>query len=71
MKAQEDAELLKSVVSPLEEEISNLKAQLDEARGAALRASVRLVVHCLDSIVIFTLCLIDMFCFVMFECEIT
>jgi len=37
-QAQEDAELLKSVVSPLEEEISSLKAQLDEARGTHVKA---------------------------------
>ena len=40
LKAQEDAELLKSVVSPLEEEISNLKAQLDEARAANVKACI-------------------------------
>ena len=44
VKAQEDAELLKSVVSPLEEEIIDLKAQLDEARAAAVRASVKVAV---------------------------
>ena len=45
VKAQEDAELLKSVVSPLEDEINSLKAQLEEARGGtALTASVSSVV---------------------------
>jgi multidrug resistance efflux pump len=32
MQAQEDAQLLKSVVVPLEEEIKNLKEQLKEAK---------------------------------------
>jgi len=40
LQAQEDAELLRSVVSPLEEEISSLKAQLDEARGATVKACI-------------------------------
>ena len=44
VKAQEDAELLKSVISPLEEEISNLKAQLDEARAANVKVCIHLMI---------------------------
>jgi len=44
LQAQEDAELLRSVVSPLEEEISTLKAQLEEAQGANIKACIYLSV---------------------------
>ena len=39
-KAQEDAEILKSVVMPLEEEIRSLKGKLRDAKDRLLNAKV-------------------------------